>query len=291
MWRSRNAGENSSIACLAQASRSGASAGAGFAGLLRGQVAGKGFEDSANHQFLALRFSFAGFYVFAQGGREIFALEQIEHSVHGAERLGEVVHDAVQQNFFLLNFLQEFFVFEQGIARGLKPLLLLAESFREVLQQQNSFSIERASGGFERNFVAIRAAFDPIAGIGRAGQTRAPEFFGIHQEILKERRLVGQVDRLVAAGLRAPNIGAPVGPFAEHPEIAIAEIFKQRVSLAGEEGFEDGIRGHLFGQHRLRQMHKGFFDCVARFRAGALQRPARCGQLRLLEPDRFPIDR
>jgi hypothetical protein len=209
--------------------------GTGFAGLLRGEIAGKSLEDSADHQFLALRFAFSRLHVFAQRVREIFTAEEMKHSVHGTERLREIVDDAVQQNFFLLNFFQEFFVFEQGIARGLKPLLLLSECFREIVNQQDSFPVERAGGGFQRDFTAIRATLDPIAGIHRAGRTRAPEFFSINEKVFEERRFVGQADPLVAAGLRVPDIGAPWRPSSNQAELAIAEIFKQRVSLAGEK--------------------------------------------------------
>ena len=37
-------------------------------GLLGGEIGGEGFEDAANHHFLALGFAFAGFDVFFQRG-------------------------------------------------------------------------------------------------------------------------------------------------------------------------------------------------------------------------------
>jgi len=128
---------------------------AGFARLLRGEVAGKCFEDPTNHQLLALRFALAGFYVFAQRSRKILAVQEIKNSVHGAERLGEVVHDAVQQNFLLLNLLQELFVFEQGIPRG-----WVARMRESMARLTPAFSTNRAVRQYtEEHYLSAVAAF------------------------------------------------------------------------------------------------------------------------------------
>ena len=74
-------------------------------GLLRGEIAGECVEDAADHQFLALGLAFAGGDIFLQRRRESFALEERKYPVHGAERLREIVNDAVQQDLFLLDFL------------------------------------------------------------------------------------------------------------------------------------------------------------------------------------------
>ena len=71
-------------------------------------------------------------------------------SAHGAERLRKIVNDAVKQDFFLQDFAEEAFVGEQGIARGLKPFLLLGEGGREIADDEDPFAVENQGGGFER---------------------------------------------------------------------------------------------------------------------------------------------
>src|ERR1700733_12072563 len=115
---------------------------------------------------------------------------------------------------------------------------------------------------------------------------RAPEFLSVHQEVLKEGRLFGQADPLVAVWLRAPHRGAPVGPFAEQAEIAIAEIFEQGVSLAGEMGFAGIIEPASIARdaEKLSRQHRRFSRWYVRW-SSPLQSAAFPG------PGRFPIDR
>ena len=196
------------MACLAQASKSGAS----LALVSFACCAARSLEkasrmpriisswrcDSRSPAFTYLRNAVG----------QTLAVQEIEHSVHGAERLSEVVHDAVEQNFLLLDFLQQLFVRQQGIARGLKPLLLLRECFGTDFANQQDLSCRRAS---ERQLPAefhgsILAAFDPIAGIGRTRRPQSPEFLSIHQKILQKRGLVPQTNEPRRSLRGAPQI-------------------------------------------------------------------------------------
>ncbi len=89
----------------------------------------------------------------------------MEHAIHRAERLREIVNDAVQQDFFLLNFFDELFVLEKGIAGGLEPRLLPCKCLRKTANDQYLFSIEQVRGGFQGRFFRGVATLDPIAGI------------------------------------------------------------------------------------------------------------------------------
>ena len=99
----------------------------------------------------------------------MLTLEQMENAIHCAERLGQVVHDTMQQDFLLLNFTEKLFVHQQGIAGGLKNLLLLVEGLGKIANHQDAPAVQKISGSFQRNFAAARLPFGPVTGIGRAG--------------------------------------------------------------------------------------------------------------------------
>ena len=93
--------------------------------LLRGQVAGKCFQNSTDHLFLALRFALARFDHAPLLAGEFFHPQNVEAAAHGVERLRKIVDDAVQKNFFFLDFANQPFVLEERIPSGLIQLLAL----------------------------------------------------------------------------------------------------------------------------------------------------------------------
>src|SRR5271156_6849789 len=139
----------------------------------------------------------------------MFETQKIKAAAHGAKRLGKIVDDAMQQNFFLLNFAEKLFVDQKGIARGLEPLLLLREVGGQVSQDQDFLAIKRECEGFERNVASIFISFGPIARTCGAFRFGVPEFFGVHQEVFEERRVFGETISLSGFRLYRENVAAP----------------------------------------------------------------------------------
>ena len=259
--------------------------------ILGSEVAGEGLKDSADHQFLALRFAFTGFHVFFQLGRQMLAVEQMKNAVHGAERLGQVVDDTVQQDFFLLNFTEQLFVDQQGIASGLKNLLLLVESLGKVAHDQHTTAVQKISGSFEGDFAATRFAFGPVAGIGRAGGGFGiPKLLRIENKIFKEWRSITDADFAGIGGEIAPERLAPGRPCSDELKLTVAEIFEQGEALVREKRFEEVGRGrHLLALRRLRQPQVRAFHAVAGLGAGVDRVPTGRGEFGHLRRINFPL--
>src|ERR1700679_738979 len=150
----------------------------------------------------------------------------MKNAVHRAERLGEVVHDAVEENFLLLNFMEKFLVDQQGIARSLKQFLLLVEGLRKIADHNQALALEQIGRGFERNFTAGGIALRPISGISGAGRFGSPKLLGIEKKVFQERRSISDAKGFLAAWKIAPHRLAPGRPGADEPEFSIAEKFE-----------------------------------------------------------------
>ena len=94
---------------------------------------------------------------------------------------------------------------------------------------------------------------------------------------------------------RSPSGGAPQmsahqdGQPADEAEIAVAEIFEERVALRGEKRFNDGGRVHLSGQHCLPEVKENVFDRSTGLGAGTAHGPAVCSERRFLGAVNFPL--
>jgi len=208
------------------------------------EISGKCFEDSANHLLLAIGFALAGFDERLEVRRQVADGEAIETAAHGAQRLRQIMNDAMQQDFFFLNFAQELFVIEHGIARGLQPLRLFREGRRGITDEQNLFSVEAQSGCFERRLDAIHAAFDPIAGIRGAAGLGIPELFSVQEEILEKGRALREDNGFGADSFIAPDLFEPAWERANRTERTFSKIFEQSEALRREERFENGVCFH-----------------------------------------------
>src|ERR1700722_1066610 len=164
------------------------------------------------------------------------------------------MHDAVQENFLLLNLTKEFFVDQKGIARRLKQFLLLVEGLGKIADNDKTLALEQIGGGFQRNFASGRIAFRPITRINGSGGFGSPELFGVEEKVFQERRSIPNANCFLAGGEIAPHRPAPGRPGADEPEFSLAEKFEQGEALGGEEGFKNRCGRKLFIQSRLRKL-------------------------------------
>src|ERR1700723_291040 len=163
------------------------------------------------------------------------------------------MHDAVQENFLLLNLTKEFFVDQKGIARRLKQFLLLVEGLGKIADNDKTLALEQIGGGFQRNFASGRITFRPITRINGSGGSGSPKLFGVEEKVFQEWRRITNANGLLTRGKIAPHRPAPGRPGADEPEFAIAEKFEQGEALGGKEGFENRGSRQLFIQSRLRE--------------------------------------
>src|SRR5580658_6485406 len=168
----------------------------------------------------------AGLNEFGDVRREIPGEKKIEAAAHGRERLREIVNNAVQQNFLLLSFANQALVGEQGIAGGLKKLLLLGKRAGKIANQQDLLACQPERGGLKGNFLAGGVSLDPTAGARGTRCPRLPEFLGVGKEVFEEGRFFSQTKRLVAP--RLPQRVEPIRKRGQRLEHAAAAEFKQR---------------------------------------------------------------
>ena len=136
--------------------------------------------------------------------------------------------DAVEQDFFFLNFAEEALVLEKGIAGGLKQLLPFGIGARKIANEEHVFAVDMERSRFELHLASRGVAFDPDGRIRGAFTVRVPESFGINQEILEERGSFGETNRFIAREGAFPEILAPFWIFADGMEGAVAGVFEER---------------------------------------------------------------
>ncbi len=69
--------------------------------------------------------------------------------------------DAVEQDFFFLNFAEEAFVFEKGIAGGLIKFLAFGIRACKIANEEHVFAVDMERGCFELHIAAGGIALDP----------------------------------------------------------------------------------------------------------------------------------
>ncbi len=163
------------------------------------------------------------------------------------------MNDAVQENFFLLNFAHQLLVGEKRIARRLQPLLLLAEGAQEIAYEEDGAAIEPQGRGFQRRLIPGFAALDPVAGIRGAVLFGLPEFFGVHEKVFKKGRMLAQANRCGALELRAPGTREPGREISNRAEDAVSQVLEKGESLLRQKRFQDVVRRHA----RYNQFRSG----------------------------------
>ncbi len=128
------------------------------------QVGGKRLKDFANHGLLLVAGVPAEFNKFGGARRDGFTGNAVESNAHHTERLGEIMNDAMEEDFLFLNFAQEFLVFERGAASGLQNLdaLLILRPGGVNGEDRAVFQKQRRS--LQGDFRAGGRLFDPDAG-------------------------------------------------------------------------------------------------------------------------------
>ena len=111
------------------------------------KVRGKYLQDVANHRQLLIAGFLAEFQKAFPAIADAFVAHRIERDAHDAERLREIVDDAVKENFFFLNLALQPLVLQKRSACCLKQLRAFAKLRFRVMQSQKPLAIQLQRDG------------------------------------------------------------------------------------------------------------------------------------------------
>ena len=178
------------------------------------QIRGKHLQNLANHGFLLLRRQLAQSDEFLPLFAGRFRGQTIERAAHGAERLGKIVNDAVQQDFFFLNFALQFFMLQQGVACTLQDLHLFAVLAMGAAQRQQLFTLGKNSGRLKWNLASRRRALNPDLRTAFGGVRSSPAVLRFRQKCFQERRFLRERNCRRTALCCTPQLDEPLGGLA-----------------------------------------------------------------------------